>query len=460
MVTFRCAGHTRSRLLLTLHSPDDNNNNNSSSSDFIQQRPVDPLSLHSGRAKPTALSLNEDTGLNHSCKMDSGRVHLSAQVSRDRVISKFPKWYTPEACLQFKDHFHVQVRNACQDRHTRNVGIKISKVVVVGDLYVGKTCLINRFCKDIFDRDYKATIGVDFEIERFEIAGVPYTLQVWDTAGQEKFKCIASAYYRGAQVIITVFDLADIKTLEHTRQWLEDALKENEPGSCFIFLVGTKKDLVSQAECERTENDAIKMASEMHAEYWSVSAKTGENVQGFFFRLAAIAFEESILKDLEKSNGTAARIGEGDLISENTKEVRNGFTSARPSRRPRVDEHEHDANELQTTPEFRAHVAKKLGAMLDSDSDSEMEERLREAAVSGRDILKHSAIPSQQNQGVQEEGRKGVREEGGSCSEQSATPQVQKKKKKKKKKKKESRLEEGADCTPETGRKTKVKQDT
>ncbi|MGH0168442.1 UNVERIFIED_CONTAM: hypothetical protein FKN15_054603 [Acipenser sinensis] len=98
-------------------------------------------------------------------------------------------------------------------------------------------------------------------------------------------------------------------------QWLEDALKENEPGSCFIFLVGTKKDLVSQAECERTENDAIKMASEMHAEYWSVSAKTGENVQGFFFRLAAIAFEESILKDLEKSNGTAARIGEGDLIS-------------------------------------------------------------------------------------------------------------------------------------------------
>ncbi|RXM95779.1 Ras-related protein Rab-36 [Acipenser ruthenus] len=147
------------------------------------------------------------------------------------------QWYTPEACLQFKDHFHVQVRNACQDRLTRNVGLKISKVVVVGDLYVGKTCLINRFCKDIFDRDYKATIGVDFEIERFEIAGVPYTLQV---------------------------------------QWLEDALKENEPGSCFIFLVGTKKDLVSQAECERTENDAIKMASEMHAEYWSVSAKTGQ----------------------------------------------------------------------------------------------------------------------------------------------------------------------------------------
>lgn len=72
-------------------------------------------------------------------------------------------------------------------------------MVVVGDLYVGKTSLIHRLCKNVFDRDYKATIGVDFEIERFEIAGIPYSLQIWDTAGQEKFKCIASAYYRGAQ---------------------------------------------------------------------------------------------------------------------------------------------------------------------------------------------------------------------------------------------------------------------
>ncbi|XP_034647460.1 ras-related protein Rab-36 isoform X3 [Trachemys scripta elegans] len=248
-------------------------------------------------------------------------------------------WYTPEACLQFKDHFHALVRSACQQRSTGTVGLKISKVVVVGDLYVGKTSLINRFCKDIFDRDYKATIGVDFEIERFEIAGVPYNLQIWDTAGQEKFKCIASAYYRGAEVIITVFDLADIQTLEHTKgsdhcwtyilkwaslaetrttftgwQWLEDALRENEPGSSFIFLVGTKKDLVSGAACERTELDAIRFANEMQAEYWSVSAKTGENVKEFFSRVAALAFEQSMLKELEKSNGRMAQIGAGNLI--------------------------------------------------------------------------------------------------------------------------------------------------
>nr|XP_009931502.1 PREDICTED: ras-related protein Rab-36 isoform X2 [Opisthocomus hoazin] len=206
-------------------------------------------------------------------------MHLVPPVSRDRIISQFPKWYTPEASLQFKEHFHAQVRTACQ-QSTGTTGLKISKVVVVGDAYVGKTSLINR----------------------------------WDTAGQEKFKCIASAYYRGAEVIITVFDLANIQTLDHTKQWLEDALRENEPDSSFIFLVGTKKDLVSGAVCERTELDAIHLANEMQAEYWSVSAKTGENVKELFSRVAALAFEQSMIKELEKTAGHMTQIGAGNLI--------------------------------------------------------------------------------------------------------------------------------------------------
>ncbi|XP_036849421.2 ras-related protein Rab-36 isoform X4 [Manis javanica] len=131
--------------------------------------------------------------------MRSSLMPLGPPVSRDRIITSFPKWYTPNACLQLREHFHGQVSTVCQSRNTGTAGLKLSKVVVVGDLYVGKTSLIHRFCKNVFDRDYKATIGVDFEIERFEIAGIPYSLQIWDTAGQEKFKCIASAYYRGAQ---------------------------------------------------------------------------------------------------------------------------------------------------------------------------------------------------------------------------------------------------------------------
>ncbi|KAG8514500.1 Ras-related protein Rab-36, partial [Galemys pyrenaicus] len=230
---------------------------------------------------------------------DSGRMRssltpLGPPVSRDRIIASFPKWYTPAASLQLKEHFHGQVSVACQRRNTGTVG----------------------FCKNVFDRDYKATIGVDFEIERFEIAGIPYGLQIWDTAGQEKFKCIASAYYRGAQVIITAFDLSDVQTLEHSRQvqWLEDALRENESGSCFVFLVGTKKDLLSGAACEQVEAEAVRLANELKAEYWSVSAKTGENVKAFFSRVAALAFEQSVLQDLERRSSARVRVGDGDLI--------------------------------------------------------------------------------------------------------------------------------------------------
>ncbi|XP_063769122.1 ras-related protein Rab-36 isoform X2 [Pseudophryne corroboree] len=201
-------------------------------------------------------------------------------VPRDRLISQMPKCYTAESCLQYRTQFDAQVKNACKQRHAGNFGLKMSKVVMVGDLYVGKTSLINR----------------------------------WDTAGQEKFKCIASAYYRGAQVIITAFDLGDIHTLEHTKQWLQDALRENEPNTCSVFLVGTKKDTLSDAECERTEQDALKFAVEMQAEYWSVSAKTGENVKDFFFRVAAVTFEQCMKRELEKNKHSITQIGTSSLI--------------------------------------------------------------------------------------------------------------------------------------------------
>uniref|UniRef100_A0A9J8C7E7 Ras-related protein Rab-34 n=1 Tax=Cyprinus carpio carpio TaxID=630221 RepID=A0A9J8C7E7_CYPCA len=236
-----------------------------------------------------------------------GRYILYSQFTDAQGIVSLPE-VIKGAALNTEDEFHGKVKTACQQQRTGTVGFKISKVIVVGDLAVGKTCLINRFCKDVFDKNYKATIGVDFEMERFEVLGVPFSLQLWDTAGQERFKCIASTYYRGAQAVIIVFDLTDVASLEHTRQWLEDAMKENDPTSVLLFLVGTKKDLSSPAQYTLIEQDAIKLADQMKAEYWAVSALSGENVREFFFRVASLTFEANVLAELEKSG--ARRIGE------------------------------------------------------------------------------------------------------------------------------------------------------
>nr|XP_008009009.2 ras-related protein Rab-34 isoform X1 [Chlorocebus sabaeus] len=130
----------------------------------------------------------------------------------------------------------------------------------------------------------------------------------WDTAGQERFKCIVSTYYRGAQAIIVVFNLNDVASLEHTKQWLADALKENDPSSVLLFLVGSKKDLSTPAQYALMEKDALQVAQEMKAEYWAVSSLTGENVREFFFRVAALTFEANVLAELERSG--ARRIGD------------------------------------------------------------------------------------------------------------------------------------------------------
>ncbi|XP_016887690.1 ras-related protein Rab-34 [Cynoglossus semilaevis] len=229
-------------------------------------------------------------------------------VRRDRIIGQLPQCFRKDAALHTKEEFNNKVKTACQEQRTGTVGLKISKVIVVGDLAVGKTCLINRFCKDAFDKNYKATIGVDFEMERFEVLGVPFSLQLWDTAGQERFKCIASTYYRGAQIVIIAFDLTNVASLGHVRQWLEDALKENDPTAVQLFLVGTKKDLSSPAQYSQIERDALRLAQEISAEFWAMSSLTGENVKEFFFRVAALAFEANVLAELEKSG--SRQIGE------------------------------------------------------------------------------------------------------------------------------------------------------
>uniref|UniRef100_A0A667WWT2 Ras-related protein Rab-36 n=1 Tax=Myripristis murdjan TaxID=586833 RepID=A0A667WWT2_9TELE len=232
-------------------------------------------------------------------------------VKKDRIITELPKCFSPSAALHTKEAFHPQVKAVCQTKKRGTVGFNIAKVIVVGDVAVGKTCLISRFCKGAFDKNYKATIGVDFEMERFEVLGVPFSLQLWDTAGQERFKCIASTYYRGAQAIIVVFDLSSAGSLAHARQWLEDAMKENDPSSVLLFLVGTKKDLsvggIQKNHCERHSYFCF-----FPLVYHFCFSFSSYGIKDFFFRVASLTFEANVLAELERRGSRDV----GDIISE------------------------------------------------------------------------------------------------------------------------------------------------
>lgn len=230
-------------------------------------------------------------------------------IAKDRIITSFPQAIHSDTTPYKSVNFHPKVRDAC----TRSSGVRMVKVVVVGEVAVGKTCFVQRFCHDVFDRDYKATIGVDFEVEKFTVLSVPFTVQIWDTAGQERFKSIAASYYRAANAVIVGFDLSSIDSLKKAKQWKEDACANVETENPHIFLVGLKKDLVSESAYRDIEMQALQMAKELRAEYCEVCSKTGENVKEFFFRVAALLFDGAVLRELQAPAESAKKIGT-DLI--------------------------------------------------------------------------------------------------------------------------------------------------
>ncbi|XP_023164705.2 ras-related protein Rab-34 [Drosophila hydei] len=179
------------------------------------------------------------------------------------------------------------------------------KVIFVGDCAVGKTAMVNRFCYDKFQSNYKATIGVDFELENFSILGHNFSLEMWDTAGQERFKCIAGAYYRNASVIVATYDMSKRESLEAAKKWLSSALNYNTAQKPLVFLVGTKADLLTKEEFVRMERIAGLAAAEVKAEFWSVSARSGYKITEFFQRLAALAFETAVQQQLKVLQATA-----------------------------------------------------------------------------------------------------------------------------------------------------------
>ncbi|CAG2056008.1 unnamed protein product [Timema podura] len=237
---------------------------------------------------------------------------LKDQAHKDRQINVFPAPYRSDATPYTQQDFSKVVKEACTTSRPVMAGLKISKAVFLGDVGVGKTSLINRFCHQIFDCNYKATIGVDFEVERFDVLQVPYNLQIWDTAGQERFKCIAASYYRGAHIVVVVFDLSSLMSLSHCSQWLREALAVNH-GEPHIFIVGTKRDLMSRTAFSEVEDHAMRIAEEVGAEFWSVSSKTGDGVPNLFCRMAALSFDTSVRKEKETENG-AITVG-SDLVS-------------------------------------------------------------------------------------------------------------------------------------------------
>ncbi|VDD79863.1 unnamed protein product [Mesocestoides corti] len=97
---------------------------------------------------------------------------------------------------------------------------RIFRVVMVGDSSVGKTCFMYRFCTGDFYYNARATVGIDFKTKNMMIDGNVYTIEIWDTAGQEKFHSLARQYFRKCDGAILMYDVSSRESFLGVRDWI------------------------------------------------------------------------------------------------------------------------------------------------------------------------------------------------------------------------------------------------
>ncbi|EEY19051.1 GTP-binding protein ypt3, partial [Verticillium alfalfae VaMs.102] len=123
-----------------------------------------------------------------------------------------------------------------------------AKIVVLGSQGVGKTSLVERFCKGSFNpSQITSTVGASFMTKRVVDGDSDTTvrLQIWDTAGQERFRSISRLYYRGANACILCYSITDAQSFAEMGLWLNE-LRRNLPADVVLHVVGTKADMVAR----------------------------------------------------------------------------------------------------------------------------------------------------------------------------------------------------------------------
>ena len=156
----------------------------------------------------------------------------------------------------------------------------VYKILLLGDSEVGKSCFLMRYADNVFVDNYITTIGLDYKLKYIQLdSGQVIKVQLWDTAGQDRYRTIAKNYYKGSHGILLLYDVTKSSSFENIREWIKD-IREEVYEKAIIFLIGNKIDKKDQIKI-KTE-DAEKLAEEFNIPFFEASAKSGENVDEIF----------------------------------------------------------------------------------------------------------------------------------------------------------------------------------
>ena len=158
-----------------------------------------------------------------------------------------------------------------------NEDIITFKILILGEVAVGKTSFLYRYVEEYFPEEYIATIGVDFKTKKIKKNDTQIELQIWDTCGQERFRSLTKSFLNGADAIIFMYDISNKDSFTNIKRWIKET--ENLSDEFKKIIVGNKKDLPTRAVSIETVN---KLYNNKNITGMEASAKTGENVKEVF----------------------------------------------------------------------------------------------------------------------------------------------------------------------------------
>ena len=175
------------------------------------------------------------------------------------------------------------------------------KLLLIGDLGVGKSSVILRYIEDYFSGTLMSSIGVDFKTKQIEINDRLIKMQIWDTAGHEKFRTITTSYYKSAHAIIVLYDITDSNSFEHIKNWMTDIDKFAKQG-VLKLLIGNKIDLNENRKVTKEAGQAL--ANKYGINFFEVSAKDNINIDELFIDVAKSLLErnENMINDDNNGN--------------------------------------------------------------------------------------------------------------------------------------------------------------
>ncbi len=153
------------------------------------------------------------------------------------------------------------------------------KFILVGDAFVGKTNIFYRYMKGEFSKELASTISVEFDVQTIQVNDVIFKLQLWDTAGSEKFRSIVRGYYADSACCLLVYDITNEKSFDSLDYWIEEC-NNNGNKNIVMILIGNKCDKDKERQIEETNGEFI--AERYGMKFFEASALTGYNIKEIF----------------------------------------------------------------------------------------------------------------------------------------------------------------------------------